>query len=234
MIAIHDVAPQYLDEIRFLTMALDAASARPRVLKIIPQHLLESPELVSLLREEQAHGSELVLHGFSHQVTGALRGPWPRRLRAAIFAPRDAEFLSLEPDEMLARLERGLEILKQAGLSVSGFSAPGWLAPPELRSALRRVGLRYDVTMTGVVDLANGRRVSTDWIGFMGSGPVQERLVGVANRINRRSAPLFRVVKIFLHPQSARRSAACRRILDLIPTMMQGRTLTTYGQLLTN
>jgi uncharacterized protein len=232
VVAIHDVAPNYLDEIRFLVAALDRAAVHPRVFKVIPEHLGTSPELVQLLVREQLQGSEIVMHGFSHRTSGRLRGPWPRRWRASVFAPRDAEFLSLSPMETERRLHRGVEILQQAGLSVSGFCAPGWLGTPDLPQALERCGFRYQLAMTSLVNLSSGRRTRTDWVGYMGAGPVQEGLVGVAGVITRTVAALFPVVKVFLHPQNAIRSPACRRILDLVPVLMRGRSLATYGQLI--
>jgi predicted deacetylase len=233
VVAIHDVAPEFIDEIRFLVAALDRTGVTPRVFKVIPEHLPDSPDLVKLLIDEQQRGSEIVLHGFSHRIDGHLRGPLWRQLRAAVFAPRAAEFLSLTPAEAERRVNDGRDILWRAGLSVSGFCAPAWLATPELRPILRRAGFRYDLAMTGVADLKTNRRIRTDWIGYMGAGPLQERLVAVAGAINRTAAPLFQVLKVFLHPQQAPESAACRRILDLIPVLMPDRRVTTYGQLVT-
>ena len=231
VVALHDVAPNYLDEIRCLVAALDRAGVRPRVFKVIPEQLAGSPGLVQLLLHEQHQGSEIVLHGFSHRTSGRLRGPWPQRLRASLFAPQAAEFLSLTPTEVDRRLSLGCDVLRQAGLSVSGFCAPGWLAAPDLHSALRRCGFRYDVSMTSVLDLSSGRRIRTDWIGYMGADRVQEGLVGVADALNRAVAPMFEVLKVFLHPQNATRSSVCRGILDLLPVLARDRTVTTYGQL---
>jgi uncharacterized protein len=232
VVAIHDVAPEYLDDVRFLLTALDQFDARPRVLKVIPQHLSESRDLLALLRQEQERGSEVVMHGFAHRTTGRLRGPLLGRLRARIFAPHAAEFISLSPADMEARLRTGREILGTVGIGVRGFCAPGWLEAPDLRAALRVTGFRYDVTMTRIIDLQAGRAIATAWIGYMGAGAVQEHFVGVATGINLLTVPLDRVVKVFLHPQHARSSSACRRILDVIPTLMRDRSLVTYGQLI--
>jgi predicted deacetylase len=232
VVAIHDVTPECLDEIRFLINALDQFVARPRVFKVVPQHLPESLDLVALLREEQERGSEIVMHGFTHETSGRLRGPLPGRLRARIFAPRAAEFISLSPADMEARLRAGREIFSTAGLRIRGFCAPGWLGSPELRAALRGTGFGYEVTMTRVIDLQAGRGIATAWIGYMGAGAVQEQFVGVADGLNLLTAPLYRVLKVFLHPQHARSSSACRRILDVIPTLMRDRSLVTYGQLI--
>jgi uncharacterized protein len=231
VVAIHDVAPEYLDDVRYLLERLDKAAIRPRVLKVVPEHLRASPDLIALLREEQGEGSEIVLHGFSHQSHGRFRGPWSSLLRAMIFAPQAAEFLTITPTEMELRLRAGREILASAGLEVRGFCAPGWLESPDLRAMLGRTGFRYDITMTRVVDLQADNTIVMAWLGYMGAGAVQEHLVGVADGLNLLAAPLYGVVKVFLHPQGARRSSACHRILDLIPTVMRDRSLVTYGQL---
>jgi uncharacterized protein DUF2334 len=147
-----------------------------------------------------------------------------------MFAADAAEFLSLSPEEMVARVASGRQILEKSGLSTAGFCAPGWIEPPNLRAVLRVSGFRYDITLTQLVDLRDGHRIWTDWVGYMGAGSVLEGLVAIANGLNWLSAPMFSVLKCFLHPQHARESAACRRILRLIPYLIPERTLTTYGQ----
>jgi predicted deacetylase len=232
VVAIHDVAPEWFDDIGFLIGELDKANIRPRVLKVIPERLPESPELVALLNAEQQNGSEVVMHGYTHRTNGPLRGPWPRRIRGAMFAPGAAEFLSLSPEEMAARVASGRQFMNEVGLRVIGFCAPGWLETAALPPILRRTGFRYDIRMTRLVDLQSGRRIWTDWLGYVGAGPLQDRLVAVANAANRLGAPMFAVLKCFLHPQGARRSPDCRRMLDLLPALMQERTLATYGELI--
>jgi predicted deacetylase len=230
-VAIHDVAPETFDEVRHLAAELDRFAVRPRVFKVIPQRLLENRELVRFLRKEQDAGSEIVQHGFAHRRDGRLRGPWRRRLRSRLFAPTDAEFLTLTPHQMEALLTNGHAILSTAGLLTTGFCAPGWIEPRHFRGMLRGVGFRYDVGMTSVIDLTTGRRFWTDWVGYMGAGRLQEAMVGIANRINRTAMPAFPLVKVFLHPQGARTSAACRRIIEWLPAIMRGRRLITYGSL---
>ncbi len=231
VVSVHDVSPETLEETRFLLSALDGMGIRPRVLKVIPQHLLDCRPLLELLRAEQDIGSEIVQHGFSHRRAGPLRGPLRRRLRAALFARDSAEFLSLSSEETASRIASGREILQRAELSATGFCAPGWLSATDLQQILRRTGFVYDVLMTSVVDLGSNRRIWTDWIGYMGAGGGQERLVGIVDAVNRVASPLFRALKVFLHPQGAPDSVACRRILEGLPNLQRGRILVTYGQL---
>jgi predicted deacetylase len=232
VVSIHDVAPETFDEVRDLARELDRLAVRPRVFKVIPKNLLESRELVHFLRQEQDAGSEIVQHGYSHRRHGRLRGPWTKQLRSRLFAPDDAELLTLTGQQLETLLREGRAILSTAGLVVTGFCAPGWIEPPRLRTGLQHLGFRYDVGMTSVVDLATGHRVWTDWVGYMGAGAAQEALVGIANRINRAAMPGFSTMKVFFHPQGARTAPASRRILDWLPALVRDRSLMTYGELL--
>jgi predicted deacetylase len=237
VVSIHDVAPSTLRETRYLLDALDRIGARPRVLKVIPcaegrQDLRDAPALVRLLADEVAAGSEVVLHGYTHRAAGPLRGTWTARMRARLFAGAAAEFLTLDDEALVARLTAGREILQSAGLRPHGFCAPGWLATPHLPRLLRQCGFSYYVTMLALHDLAAGRRRCTPWYGYMGAGPLQERLVGLGGRACLAATAGAPIVKVFFHPQGAVDSAACAGALRLLPRLMRRRSLSTYAALL--
>lgn len=237
IVSVHDVAPSSFEEVRWLLARLDEAGARPRILKVIPNEdgtrdLRACPELVALLQHEVTLGSEIVLHGYTHHAAGAYRGPWVGRLRARLFAGTAAEFLSLDSSRMARRLTAGRQILARAGLETSGFCAPGWLAPPELPRLLRSLGFRYLVGMATLSDLRSARRVSMPWLGYMGAGALQERLLGLGGGATRVLAPLVPVVKVFLHPQSAPESEACAQVLCTLRGLLHDRRPVTYAELL--
>ena len=236
VVSIHDVAPAYVDDLRYLLDACDAAGARPRVLKVIPneggRHDIRGyPEFAALLRAEAQSGSEIVLHGYTHVAAGAIEGWSPASLRARLFAPSVAEFVTIDGPEMAARLANGRSILADAGLEVQGFCAPGWLATPELLPRLRQCGFRYVVSMAWVHDVVSGRRLFTPWQGYMGAGGGQERLIRLGSWGCMRLAPHAEAVKVFFHPQGARASADCRRTLKDLRDLLQERKCVTYGDL---
>ncbi|MGH2409269.1 MAG: DUF2334 domain-containing protein [Chloroflexota bacterium] len=236
VIAIHDVTPSLADDVRYLLDACDALGARPLTLKVIPNEdgrndIREHPEFARLLAREAAAGSEIVLHGYTHRVAHPIRGLEPRQLRGRLFAPTAAEFLTLDRRQTRERLLAGRRILQDAGLDPRGFCAPGWLAAPHLQRQLRDCGFQYYVSMLAVQDVVDGRRRWTPWIGYMGAGPAQERLArlgGYAWAAVARTAP---VLKVFLHPQGARESADCARILQRIPSLIADRRIVSYGSL---
>lgn len=237
VVAIHDVAPSTLGEVRYLLDALDGIGVRRRVLKVVPNadgrdDVRRHPDFVRLLAAEAATGSEILLHGYTHRAAGPPRGPWPTRLRTRLFAGAAAEFATLDPAAMMDRLADGQRILRDCALDPRGFCAPGWLATAELPSLLRRCGFAYYVTMMTVLDLTTGRRVLTPWLGYMGAGQAQEALLGLGAGLCAAASPHLPLVKVFLHPQGASASPACDRVLRALARLVRLRALTTYGEIL--
>jgi predicted deacetylase len=235
IVEVHDVTPARLAVVRSLVDRLDQIGARPLTLLVVPAGIAAgdagSDELVALLLREQAAGSEIVLHGYTHRVAGGFRGRPLDVLRAALFAPGDAEFLSIDRAEARHRLEAGRRILAAAGLAVSGFCAPGWLEAPWLPAVLAELGFGYDAGMSVLRDLKRGTRLRLPWIGEVGAGPVQEALVGLGGRASRRVGARQPGLKLFMHT-SPGGAAARDRVLNFLARELRVRRPTTYGSLL--
>lgn len=237
IVAIHDVAPSELSEVRWLLGQLDALGVSRRVLKVIPAApgQGDSTATLALLRDEVGRGSEIVVHGWTHLADGPLRGSLPDRIRARLFAGDAAEFLSLDDDELVRRVTAGRAWLADHRLDAIGFCPPGWLATPALPAALREAGYRYEVTLRGLLDLGRGRWIVLPPIGYMGAGSGQERLVRLGAAVVSR--PLRRMLggevhRVFLHPAGASSSPDCRRVLVEVGRLAESHAATTYGELL--
>lgn len=235
-VAIHDVAPSTLGQVEWLLERLDALGVTRRVLKVVPAEPrdLDPAPLVALLRRETASGAEIVLHGWSHQVHGALRGPLVDRLRARAFAPGAAEFLSLGDEQAAERVAAGRERLAAWGVRADGFCAPAWMATPSLPAILRGAGFRYLVTLRGLRDLRRGRWTTLPPRGYLGAGVAQERLVRLGTSVLSRPLRLLLRAphRFFLHPQSAGDSPDCVRVLTEIAGLARAHRSVTYGELL--
>lgn len=229
VISLHDVAPPFEAAIRAQLDLLAAMGVRRVTLKVAPNWhgaypLDAAPSLVELLRAQVAAGSQLVMHGYTHQPARgrSFHGPWLMRVRARLFAADAAEFLTLAPDEAEAVLRRGLDCFARLGLPrPTMFCAPGWLSDPAIEPALRQVGLRYLVGMFSVRDVRDGWRLWTPGVGYMGASAGQEAGVQILNGIVRqtvlRSAP---IAKVYLHPQHDPSGALVRRRLAELARMI--------------
>lgn len=242
VVAVHDIAPSTLPEVRWLLDRLDELALAPRVLKVIPrasgaEDIRRHPDLVALLAAEVDHGSEIVLHGLHHRLPGeaTLGGRPLDRLRARLFARGAAEFLGLDDGAAEAAIVEGAEILRGAGFEARGFCAPAWLARPGLTGILRRLGFRYACWFGSVEDLRTGRRLKVPAWGYMGTGGLSEALVGLEGRFARSIWQRIATgpVRVFLHPQGAPRSRACAATLRVVGQLLRrGYRPRTYLELL--
>ena len=110
-------------------------------------------------------------------------------------------------------------------------TAACWLATPELDGILAAAGFRYSLTFATLRDLRTGRACSIPALGYMGAGAAQERLVGLERRVLLAGRGAFPVLRVFLHPAGARRSAACRATLDALERLCRERRPVTYADL---
>ncbi len=227
--SVHDVAASTLEESRWLIERLSSLGARPLVIKVIPSP--PSAALGDLVREEQRRGSQIVLHGLTHRADGAPRGALALRIRAALFAPGVAEMLDLDGDALAARVRAGRELLRDTGVHVDAFCAPGWLAPRGMEAALRAEGFRYHIGMATVTDLRSGRVRWVPPLGYMGAGELQEDLIAMLGVLTLAARPLLPAVKVFVHPQGARTSRAAARALDTIAQLLRERRPATYAEI---
>lgn len=236
IVAVHDVAPSTLGEVRWLLSRLDELGVRPRVLKVVPGEHGASDErrgeLDALVRAESANGSEIVLHGWSHRASRGYRGSIVDRLRARVFAGDAAEFLALDAEEMRERLVDGRRWLASLGVDAVGFCAPGWLWAPELPHMARVAGFRYLLGLRGLLDLGSGRRVGLAPIGYMGGGAVGELAWRLGEVVIWRPLGALRrdrPRRFFLHPQGASSSRDCRRVLREIGRVARTHRATTFS-----
>jgi predicted deacetylase len=238
IVAIHDVAPAELSNVRWLLAQLDDLGVARRVLKVVAAapDAPASDEVVELLHAEQEAGSEIVLHGWTHRAAGhRLRGSTLDQLRGRLFAGGAAEFLSLPERGVAERVAVGADWLRHNRFPVGGFCPPAWLATEALKPALRANGFRYLVTLRGLLDLRSGRRVILPPAGYMGAGAAQEAMVRLAAAVLSRPArAVLRspAQRIFLHPQGAASSPDCARVLARIGVLARRHRSITYGELI--
>lgn len=204
VVAVHDVMGGTLACVRKVLSDLDRMGVTRRTLLVVPgadRPLREVPELRDLLADEVRRGGELLVHGWTHQATGPARGSALTRTRALLFARGVAEFASLDPADATLAAGRARQEMATAGFDVDGFCAPGWLEAPWVGEALRAAGYRFHVRMASVTDLRGGRSLRLGWQGYMGAGPVQERLVAAGAGLLAALPGSPPTAQVFLHPQ---------------------------------
>jgi predicted deacetylase len=174
-LSIHDVSPAWERELDLALEMCAAISGRPALLVVPNFHgawpLAHHPDFCARLRELQAEGHEIYLHGFTHRARPATRKSlgwlWAQR----IVSGGEAEFLDVTREEAEARLLDGEAALEGAGLRIDGFVAPAWAMHAWLMPILARRGYAFTEDHTHVYDPARGKKRPSVVLNFASRSP---------------------------------------------------------------
>lgn len=214
-VSIHDVSPAFANELEDALGVCEDVGVKPALLVVPNFHgawpLDRHAAFVERLRELQAGGHELLLHGFFHEARGGARG-----LRS-LFAQRvasagEAEFADLGRDEGERLLDEGLAMFEALGLATRGFVAPAWQMAPWVLPLLASRDVHYAEDHFRVYDPAAQRARASLVLNFASRTPA--RLASSALFV-RAALPFRGIVptRIAIHPGDMR-SAFLRHELE--------------------
>jgi uncharacterized protein len=224
-VSIHDVSPAWSNEVEAALDLCREHGARPALL-VVPDFHGRSPlaaddRFSARLRDLQALGHEVYLHGFFHRSGDA----YPRDARGSsrlawLFAQRvvsggEAEMTDVSPVEGRQRIERGEQMLREAGLRIDGFVAPAWSMPRWLLPLLADRGYRFTEDHFRVYDPAGHRSRTSVVLNWATRSP--SRLVSsIAWCRAAKHARAFVPARIAIHPADMRWLAVRREIRSLL------------------
>ncbi len=243
-VSIHDVSPAFEAEVGEALAMCGSAGARAALLVVPDFHgrwpLDRYPAFTERLRQLQAAGHEVLLHGYYHLAgapalsesgskDGRARG-LRRFFAQRVVSAGEAEFSDVSRDEALARLEAGGRLLAAVGLRVHGFVAPAWSMPPWLLPMLAARELRYTEDRTRVYDPKAGSSRRSLVLNFASRTPA--RLWSSVGFV-RAAGPARHVMptRIAIHPGDMR-SPLLRREVARVLERSQGRFVTSGRELL--
>jgi predicted deacetylase len=240
-VSIHDVSPAWSHEVELALEAAHAHGVRPALLVVPDFHgrapLVDDPAYCDRLRQLQADGHEIYLHGYYHQArsTAARAGDVASRARHAfaqkVVSAGEAEFSDVSHDEALRRLDDGERMLRDAGLSIRGFVAPAWSMPPWVLPLLADRGYTFTEDHTRVYSPATKQSRASLVLNFASRTP--GRLLSSVAWC-RLARPARRVVpaRIAIHPADMK-YALLRDELESLLTWADGDFVETGAELLT-
>jgi predicted deacetylase len=218
-VSIHDVSPAWEAEVDLALEKCAAAGAKPALLVVPNFHgdwpLLDHPAFCAKLRELQAGGHEVYLHGFYHRSRSA---PPAGTSRAAwLFAQRvasggEAEFSDVTRDEARARLDDGERTLEEAGLRIDGFVAPAWSMPPWLLPMLAARGCAFAEDHVTVYAPDAGRARASVVLNWASRSPSRLFSTVAYCRLAKHARALL-PARVAIHPADMR-FALLRREID--------------------
>jgi uncharacterized protein len=211
-VSIHDVAPCWAFEVEAALRLCHAERIRPALLAVPNFHgtapLLESPAFCSRLRDLQADGHEVFLHGFLHRSSPRYDPSRGHSRMAWLFAQRlasggEAEMSDVSESEGRDRIEAGEVVLRRAGLTVDGFVAPAWSMPRWLLPWLSERGYRFTEDHFRVYDPKERRSRASVVLNWATRSP--ERILSTIGwcRLGRYGRA-FVPARIAIHPADMR------------------------------
>lgn len=190
--------------------------------------MVSEPEFLAWLKEKEAAGSEIFLHGYHHlmqeRVEGAsLREPrsrWGNWVNRRLVGG-EAEFCGLALPDRERLLLLGYEAFRQCGIPTHSFVAPTWHgAPPE--SSLRNLDFTLWETRFGLRHLPTGARRFVPPLSWSPASEEAALMGGAAWLASLTRLPL---IKVALHPGDLKGSSVCRTLETLFS---RGREI-AYG-----
>lgn len=249
-VSIHDVSPAWSNEVELALESAHAHGVRPALLVVPDFHgrapLAGDPAFCERLRELQADGHEIYLHGYYHRarswdehasvasVGGTARSGIASRARY-VFAQKvvsggEAEFSDVSRDEALKRLDEGERVLRDAGLSIRGFVAPAWSMPAWVLDLLGERGYAFTEDHTRVYDPANKRSRASVVLNYASRTP-SRLLSSVAWCRLARPARRVLPARIAIHPADMR-YALLRSEVDALLSWAEGDFVDTGAALI--
>lgn len=193
----------------------------------VPLSLLFAPRVsgsADWVRERQAAGDALLLHGFDHAAEPRGR---------SVVLGRRAEFAALPAHEAGLRLAAALLELGRTGLVTDCFAPPRWLVSHGTLNALRRKGFALCADLGAVRDLRLGT-VHRGRVQGFGHGELAEPwwcyvfVLGAA-RTARRGG----LVRLAVDASDLARSGPRQAVLDAVDIALHhGAVAVTYPDLL--
>ena len=182
-VSIHDVSPAWEAEVDAALDAFAKVGVKPALLVVPNFHgkssLAEHPKYAEKLAGFQKDGHEIFLHGFFHR--SGLGGETARSdagkvesfFRQKVVSAGEAEFADVSKDEAAKRLDDGITMLKESGLSLDGFIAPAWSFPKWLLPLLGERGLSFTEDHTHVYDPVRAKKRASLVLNFASRTPAR-------------------------------------------------------------
>lgn len=235
LVSLHDVSPLTLPDCEAAVALLREVGLSPAELTVlaIPHHegkiaLDTHAPTLRFLRDLEAEGARLVMHGLTHVMAGRAWTPLGM-FRAHIFARGQGELYAADADETARRLDAGRAILVRAGLesATRAFVPPAWLLSPAGRRVVAERGFDFYELFGGI--LHHGSRHAHRVVGWGSLNPVEALATAIYADLQSLRAGLD--TRVAIHPADMRRPAqrrAIRRTLTRLLPRMRPLSYTAY------
>jgi hypothetical protein len=233
IVSIHDVAPLTRARVEPILQEMTQAGATPCSLLVVPDYhrqgrSLGDPGFVSWLRNLEADGHEIVVHGFYHQRMRPKTETTRQKILTRIYTADEGEFYDLGYDGARALLREAQVEFSAHGFRPGGFVAPAWLLGADAERAARDLGFRYTTTLRGVRELQSGEEVLSQSLVYSVRSDWRCAVSLLWNRTLFRRLTRNPLLRLSLHPPDIDHSGIWHQIRALTGRALRDRNPTTY------
>src|SRR5207249_8067839 len=182
----------------------------------------------SWLRNLEADGHEIVIHGYFHERPPRPNESFRDKFLTRLYTNDEGEFYDLDYEEALQRITNARDEFRAAGLAPRGFVAPAWLLSEAAERAARDAELEYTTRLNAICDLRSGEEFPARSIVYSVRASWRRALSRAWNATLFRLLQSSRLLRISIHPPDYSYPAIWRQIMDLVEATAGSRTTTTY------
>jgi predicted deacetylase len=233
VVSLHDVAPSTQPVADKILSELTQKGIRHCSLLVVPDYhhqgaSMQDRQFVSWLRNLEAIGHEIVIHGYFHERSSRAAESFFEKLVTRIYTQGEGEFYDISYDEAFRRIKTARDEFCSAGLKPRGFVAPAWLLSAEAERAARDAEMEYTTRLRNILDLRSGEIFSARSLVYSVRNNWRRRTSLLWNAALSRMVKENPLVRVSIHPPDFSHPTIWRQIVDLISEMAPIRTPITY------
>jgi hypothetical protein len=233
IVSIHDVAPSTQPVVDKIIFELTQKGVRHCSLLVVPDYhrqgaSMQDRQFVSWLRNLEAAGNEIVVHGYFHERPRQTRESFLEKLVTQFYTQGEGEFYDLAYDDAFRRIKTARDEFVTNGLTPRGFVAPAWLLSSEGERAARDADMEYTTRLRTVRDLRSGETFPARSLVYSVRNGWRRAVSLAWNAALSRALESKPLLRLSIHPADFSHPTIWRQIVDLISEMAPIRTPTTY------
>jgi predicted deacetylase len=233
VVSIHDVAPSTRAASEKIVAELGQRGVTVCSLLVVPDYhhsgrSMADRGFVQWLRDLEAAGHEVVIHGYFHTRPRRRGESLRERLVTRFYTSDEGEFYDLEYEDALRRVSQAQEEFAAAGLTPRGFIAPAWLLGPEAQRAVADAEMEYTTRLASVRDLRSGEEFPARSLVYSVRSGWRRGASLVWNAALARVMSGAGLLRLAVHPPDIAHEQVRRQIGALAESIAEGRTPTTY------
>ena len=233
VVSVHDVEPSTQPIADRIVSELARRGIRTCSLLVVPDYhhqgaAMKDRQFVAWLRDLEATGHEIVVHGYFHERPRHGRESILDKLVTRFYTEGEGEFYDLGYDEALRRIKTAREEFLVNGLKPRGFVAPAWLLSAKGEQAARDAEMEYTTRLRRVIDLRSGETFAARSIVYSVRNSWRRATSLVWNAALGRALKHNPLLRVSIHPADYSQPAVWRQIVDFVSAVGGTRTPTTY------